>query len=140
MRGPLGVAILALMLLSPPAVGYQLRVDDAWIRHLPAAAPVRAGYLTLFNPLSQPVRIVAAHSPDFAAVEFHHSVMRDGMMAMQQLAELEVGPAAALRLEPGGLHLMLLHPAEPGKPGETRRISLEYDDGTVQVLVFEIRE
>lgn len=133
------VALLGLTLIAFPAAALELRVDDAWIKQLPPTVPVRAGYLVLFNPLPEPVRIVAAHSPDFAAVEFHRSVMRDGMMAMEQMKELEVGAGAELRLEPGGLHLMLMQPVEPGEPGETRRIKFEYDDGSVQELVFEIR-
>ena len=134
MNVPVHAAILALVLLSAPAAAVELRVDEAWIRHLPPTVPVRAGYLTLFNPLARPVRIVAARSADFAAVEFHRSVMRDGSMSMQQLLELEVDPGTTLRLEPGGLHLMLMQPVAPGKTGETRRITLEYDDGSGQVV------
>ena len=138
MRILIRIAILALF--SLPAAAAELRVDEAWIKHLPPTVPVRAGYLTLFNPSSREIRIVAARSADFGAVEFHRSIMRDGMMTMEQLKQLEVGAGAGLRLEPGGLHLMLMQPVEPGKPGETRAITLEYDDGSVQELVFEIRD
>ena len=129
-----------LILVCSPATALELRADEAWIKHLPPTVPVRAGYLTLTNPHSETVNIVAAQSSDFAAVEFHRSVMRDGMMAMEQQADLELGAGATLRLEPGGLHLMLMQPAEAGKPGETRRITFEYHDGSKQEFVFEIRE
>ena len=132
--------IPALLLISSAAGALELQVEAAWIKQLPATLPVRAGYMTLLNPHDRAVRIVAARSDDYAAVEFHRSVMRDGMMSMQKLEVLEVGAGASLRLEPGGLHLMLLQPVEPGKPGESRRISIEYEDGSLQELIFEIRD
>ena len=133
-------SLLALMLLSAPAGAAELRVDDAWIKHLPASVPVRAGYMTLFNPLDRSVTIVSARSDDFASVEFHRSLMQDGMMRMEQLPLLEVEAGSLLRLEPGGLHLMLMQPINPGSPGETLRISLDYEDGSSQELLFEIRD
>lgn len=140
MKSSLRNSLLALLLLSAPAGAAELRVDDAWIKHLPASVPVRAGYMTLFNPLDRGVTIVAARSDDFASVEFHRSFMQDGMMRMEQLQLLQVDAGASLRLEPGGLHLMLMQPVNPGSPGDTRRISLEYDDGSVQELAFEVRD
>ena len=132
--------ICTLVLLALPAGAAELRVEDAWIKHLPASVPMRAGYATLFNPTSRSVKIVAAHGDGFASVEFHQSTMQDGMMRMQQLPLLEIDAGSSLRLEPGGIHLMLMQPAEPGAPGETRRITFEYDDGTAQQLVLEIRK
>jgi copper(I)-binding protein len=139
-RLSLSAATLVLVLMPTQSGAVELRVDDAWIKQLPPSVPVRAGYMTLFNPLDRSVRIVAAHSDEFAAVEFHLSVMQDGMMHMQQVPLLEVEAGAFLRLEPGALHLMLMQPAEAGSPGEVRRISLEFDDGSMQELEFEIRE
>ena len=109
------------------------------IKNLPAAVPVRAAYMTLHNPTTSQQRIVALHSEAFASVEIHHTVMQDGMMRMQQLPDLSIAAGETVQLAPGGLHLMLIQPAEPTEPGQTHRIEIEFDDGSRQQLQLMVK-
>jgi copper(I)-binding protein len=62
---------LLLLFLAPVSAFAELDISDAWIKNLPAAVPVRAGYMTIHNPQSHAVSIVALRSESFASVELH---------------------------------------------------------------------
>jgi len=129
---------LALLI---PATGFaQLEFSDAWIKNLPPPVPVRAGYMTIHNPQSRAISIVEIHSDAFASVEIHLTRMQDGMMRMDPVPNLTIVPGETVQLAPGGLHLMMMQPVEPTQPGEVRRITLEYNDGSRQTLELTVRK
>ena len=118
----------------------ELEISDGWIKHLPAAVPVRAGYVTLSNPGTGTRTIVGISSDGFASVEIHRSVQADGMMRMQRVEALAIEPGETVQLTPGGLHLMLMQPLVPTEPCETRRIEIEFADGSRQSLQLTVRK
>ncbi|MDH3218570.1 MAG: copper chaperone PCu(A)C [Gammaproteobacteria bacterium] len=132
--------LLALLMIIPLAALADLEISDAWIKNLPASVPVRAGYLTLRNLTKKSVTIVGAISPGFASVEIHRSVSQDGMARMEAVPKLQIEGGTTVRLEPGGLHLMMMQPAQPTSPGELYRITFEYADGSRQSLQMEVRK
>jgi copper(I)-binding protein len=136
----LSLPLLLLALLIPASAFAELDVSDARIKNLPPTVPVRAGYMTLHNPGPQSVTIAAVQSDAFASVEIHRSYMQDGMMRMDQVDGLTIEPGATVRLAPGGLHLMMMQPAEATKPGDSIEIVLKFDDGTGQRLTLEVVE
>jgi len=131
--------VLPVLLLLPSLARAELVIEDAWIKNLPPSVPVRAGYMTLTNPDARSVKIVALRGNDFSRIEIHRSAMRDGVMRMERLPELEVGAGESLRLAPGGLHLMM-YPLEPTRPGETYRIGIEFGDGSIRTVEMTVRK
>ncbi len=132
--------LLLLALLLPASAFAGLEISDARIKNLPPTVPVRAGYMTLHNPGQQAVTIVAVQSDAFASVEIHRSYMHDGMMRMDQVDSLMIAPGATLQLAPGGLHLMMMQPAEATRPGDRIEILLQFEDGSGQRLTLEVVE
>ena len=130
--------LACLMILPTSALG-ELLVSDAWIRHLPPGAPVRAGYLVLENRQTSAVTIVAITSPAFAGIEIHRTIEQDGMMRMQRLTRLEVPAQSSLRLAPGGLHLMMT-PLEPTTPGMQIPVRLVLADGHEIEIEMTVRK
>ncbi len=130
--------ILFLALLFPASAYAELELSDAWIKNLPPPVPVRAGYLTIHNPNTRAVSIVEIHSESFASVEVHQTLMQDGMMRMEQVENLTIAAGETVQLAPGGLHLMMMQPVQPTRPGEIHRITIEYDDGSRQNLELTV--
>ncbi|HKK02499.1 MAG TPA: copper chaperone PCu(A)C [Gammaproteobacteria bacterium] len=87
-------------------------VTDAWVRRVPPAARMTAGYLRIHNPGPEPVAIIGAGSPFFGSVEMHGTITVDGMSRMREHERLEVPAGETLSFEPGGLHLMLMQARE----------------------------
>ena len=132
--------LLFLAFLAPTVSLAELDISDAWIKNLPPSVPVRAGYMTLHNAQSKTQRIVAVHSENFASVEIHQTLMQDGMMRMEQVPGLQIEPGETVHLAPGGLHLMMMQPAQPTRPGEVHRIEIEFEDGSRQSLQMTVRK
>jgi len=132
--------VIFLAMLMPAICGAELAVSDAWIKNLPPAVPVRAGYLRIHNPSAIPVSIVAIRSEAFARVEIHQTVARDGMMSMEAIPELTIGAGESIRLAPGGLHLMMMQPLTATRVGDRLEIILSLDDGNELRLPMTVKK
>ena len=99
---------------------------------------MRAAYLTLQNNTGTPIQITSAASPDFDRVEFHESIVENDIARMRPVAVLIIEPNAELVLERGGLHLMLMRPADGAATRE--RIRLDFFDGDRLVISVSVRQ
>jgi hypothetical protein len=121
-RRALAAAAIALALgfapgcaRAPDADG-PLRVTDARIRTPVPGQDKTAAYLTIENTGAAPFVLTSVASPRARAIEIHE-IRRDGdRVQMRRIPELTIGPGATVRLEPGGLHLMVFGVAEPLEP------------------------
>jgi copper(I)-binding protein len=132
--------LLILLLILPGSAIAELDIHNAWIKNLPPAVPVRAGYMTIRNTQANALGIVAIRSDAFASVEIHRTIAADGMMRMEAVPTLVIEPDATVQLAPGGLHLMMMNPAEPTKPGDVLQIVIEFDDGSTQDLNMTVKK
>lgn len=128
-----------LLLLVYGTVSAELEIRDAWIKNLPPTVPVRAGYLTLANPHSKPIKIISVESAAFASIEIHQTVEHNGMMSMDRVEQLTIDAHSSLQLAPGGLHLMMMMPQQEMRPGDWITVSISYDDGSRQELKMKVR-
>ncbi|NGX16945.1 copper chaperone PCu(A)C [Wenzhouxiangella sp. XN24] len=104
-------------------------ISDAWIRRVPPAAHMTAGYLSISNPGAEPLVIVGVESPAFGSVELHGTIMTDGVARMREQEAVTVAPGDTVRFEPGGLHLMLMQPTDGVPTSGTVPMTLLLEDG-----------
>jgi copper(I)-binding protein len=124
---------LSLTVAAAPAAAAPPTVTDAWIRATPPGAVTAAAYLTITCG-SAADRLVDVATPAARAVELHTNVVEGGVQRMVRLAELTLPAGEAVRLEPGGLHLMLIDLAKPLVPDTTVVLSLRFEEaGTVEI-------
>lgn len=118
---------------APVATPSGPTITDAWVRQVPPAARMTAGYLRVANPGPEPLVIVGAESPLFGSIEMHGTIMEDGVARMRHQDTVTVGPGEVLSFEPGGLHLMLMQ-AINGIPasGEIELALLLADGGRLE--------
>jgi len=129
-----------LLLILPGSAIAELDIHKAWIKNLPPAVPVRAGYMTIRNTQANAVSIIAIRSDAFTSVDIHRTIAEDGMMRMEPVPTLVIEPNSSVQLAPGGLHLMMMNPAEPTKPGDVLQIVIELDDGSTQSLNMTVKK
>lgn len=95
--------------------------------------------MTIYNPLDVPTTVVSIHSDAFASIEIHQTIEQDGLMRMEPVPKLNIEAESAVQLAPGGLHLMMMQPSQPTKPGDQIRITIRLDDGSEQVLNMTVK-
>ena len=112
-----------------------LTIEAAWTRATPGAARTGAGYLTVTNHGAAADRLIGGQAPFAERVEIHTVEMTDGVMKMRELADgLTIPPGETVVLKPGGYHIMFLDLREPLSAGETRTVTLTFDEaGSVEV-------
>jgi len=102
---------------------------DGWVRLLPVAMPMTAGFGRIENRCPTPVTIVGASSTAFGDVSLHETRVVDGVSRMRGVSELIVPANGTMTLEPGGLHLMLMQPRAPLQAGSRIEIDFALEGG-----------
>jgi periplasmic copper chaperone A len=120
---------LACAFISSAAT-LDIRVEDAWIRWLPANLPA-AGYFTLVNTGNRAEVLLGASSVDFRDVSLHQSRNNAGTMEMRPVDRIVIDPHSSMRLQDAGYHLMLMQPNRTLKPGDRVTMVLRFEGGTV---------
>ena len=117
-------------------------VGDPWVRATRGTddPSMTAAFMTLDNPGTEDLALVAASSPVADAAELHEMAVVDGTRVMRPVAggiPLEAGRGKLL--EPGGYHVMLLGLRQPLAPGDEVDLTLEFSDGTTEQLTVPVK-
>ena len=135
------LAVLLLLAMSARSSDYKagdLAITDPWSRPTPPIASVGAVYFSITNAGRKADRLLAIGSPIARQAEIHESRVVNGTVEMRPVEWIECPPGATVRIEPGGLHVMLLGLTHPLAAGTTFPLSLRFRDAgsvTVQVAV-----
>lgn len=106
-----------------------LHIHDPWIRETPPNAKVLAAYMVIENHTNKSFTIISASSVVFKKIEIHQSSVSDGMMRMEEKPTLTIKAKQKIRLEPGGIHLMLFNPRKALRQGDTVEIFFQLKSG-----------
>jgi periplasmic copper chaperone A len=120
-----------------------LTIDNPWAKPSLKGVPNGAAYMTITNSGEMDDTLLAATAEVSNAVELHTMSMTDGVMRMRQLEGGVPLPAGeTVKLEPGGLHVMLIGLKQPLTEGQTLPLTLTFEEaGTLEVeLAIEERE
>ena len=109
-----------------------LRVQ-AWARATPPGSAVGGAYLTIRNPGSAD-RLLKVLTAASERTEIHRTSMADGQMQMREVGALDIPANSEVKLESGGMHLMLVGLKKPLREGESVPLTLQFAQaGTLQV-------
>lgn len=129
-----GAAVLA----RPGLAADTLKVDEARVVATVPGQTVAAAYLTLESP--KDARVVSAESDVAESVQFHAMSMQGDVMRMRRLETLDLPAGRALRLAPGGIHMMLTGLRAPLRPGGAvvLRLTLAESGGASRVVTLRL--
>ena len=115
-----------------------IRVSDAWARATVKTARSAVAYLSVENSGATGDTLVAVSTPVAGHVALHTHISEGDIMRMSPVQLIEIGPRAKVRLEPGGLHLMLTQLKGPLAEGARFPLTLRFEKAgevTVEVAV-----
>jgi len=133
-----GGAVLAAAAQAQPA-----SVKDAWVRAPAPGQKVVGVYMEIVSRTN--AALVAVASPLAARAELHSMALEDGVMKMRPLERIELPAGTAVKLAPGGLHIMLIDLKQPLQRGEKVPVTLtvlQLDSGSRSALTVraEVRD
>lgn len=129
--------VIAALLFSAQAFAGGVTVDGAWAR---ATAPGQAnGSVGMIITSQQDARLIAVSSSASANSEIHTMTMDNGVMKMRQTEDLPLPANQAVKLGPGGEHLMLMGLKKPLREGDTVPLTLtvQYADKRMEKIVVK---
>ncbi len=105
------------LLAAATAAAAQTTVSDAWVRGTVAQQTTTGLFATLTSKGGG--TLIEASSPVAGVVEIHEMSMHGDVMKMRALSNgLPLPAGKAVKLEPGGYHIMLMGLKKPLAPGE----------------------
>lgn len=134
------ITLALLLIFTSFAASAELMVSNTWIREAPPNAKVLAGYMDLMNHGDKAITITADVSDDFERIEIHDMSMDKGMMKMKKLDTLEIPPHGTVKLQPGGMHMMLINPKKRLRDGDQAMIAIKLDNGERKELLVKVKK
>jgi len=92
----------------------------------PLAADEGSAYFTIRNEGTSADTLLRIETPWAKSATLHDEVMAGQSMRMEALTQIEIPPAGAVTLKPGGKHLMIMEFSHSPKPGEILPLTLEF--------------
>jgi hypothetical protein len=104
-----------------------VRIVDPWSRATPGAARTGVAFMEIRTVAGASDRLIGARSGTAAAVEVHSHAEEAGVMRMRRVDGVPIPEGQAVRLEPGGYHLMLIGLTKPLRQGETIMLTVIFE-------------
>lgn len=144
-RLPLALALAASLIAGwsgPGLRAHQIHAGAIMVIH-PIARPNLPNrpmvvYMAIANDGDRPDRLLKASAPGFDAAEFHASAMQGATMTMRPAGAVDLPPHEVVRLEPGGVHIMLFGARTLYRPDDMFPMVLSFEkagDVRIDVLV-----
>ncbi|MCX7684041.1 MAG: copper chaperone PCu(A)C [Acetobacteraceae bacterium] len=124
---------------APPAArAGDIAIASPWTRAAGANAN-GAGFMLLSNTGSAPDRLVSAASPAARVVELHTHIREGEVMRMRPVPDIPIPPGETVRLQPGGLHVMLIGLTRPLERGQQVPLTLRFERGGEVTVLLEVQ-
>ena len=133
------IALFSLATLGSAFAEADIKITDAWVRSAPPTLKVHGAYFTLHNSGTTDIEITSIESPAYEFGELHISKVENGVAVMQKLVNIKVKSGKMLKLEPGGLHTMLINPKKPLGLGDKIPLILKLANGKTFSFEAEVK-
>lgn len=122
------LTIAAIFALVAAAHAADIVIEGAFARA--SATPMAktgAAYFTIVNKGDAADRLIAAETDVAGMTMLHENRVVDGVASMVHVDSIDVPAQAQVKLEPKGLHVMMMDLKGPLKKGEQLRLTLTFD-------------
>lgn len=131
--------LFVALALPASAQNFQLGalvIGQPWSRPTAPGMPMGVAYLSITNTGRRADALIAASTPVAARVEMHRTTISAGVARMRPVESIDLAPGATVRIEPGGMHLMLVDLKAPLQAGTRVPLELTFRDaGSIRVQV-----
>ena len=134
------VAIAVVGFLTTPCAlaAQSVEVKEAWIRGTVPGQKATGAFMELTS--KRLARLVAVASPAASVVEIHNMKMEGGVMKMFAVNGVDLPANRAVRLAPGGYHVMMQDLKQTLKAGDRVPLKLTFEmaDKTRETLELNV--
>ncbi len=111
-----------LMIFNP---GDDIVIKDQWMR--PGAEQMTTAlYFTLENNGSEADTLYAVETDIAKMVQLHETYSNGDVMGMREIGKIIIEPESSVKLEPGGMHIMVMRLKRDIKKGDEIEFKLHF--------------
>jgi periplasmic copper chaperone A len=114
----------------------QVKVEGAWARPTVPGQQGGGGFVTLTSPAGD--RLVGGSTSVAQRFELHTMAMKGDVMEMRQVEAIELPAGKAVKLEPGGLHVMFIGLKQALPLGSKVPVTLKFEKAGEVKVEFEV--
>jgi len=129
---------VSVAMASEQVVG-DLKLTAPWIRASVPGQVNGAGYIQIDNKAAQADRLISATTNGVSRVELHTIITDNGVAKMREVPGIDVPANGAVKLMPGGFHIMFLGLTAPFKADTTVPVTLKFEKAGEVKVDFEIK-
>lgn len=118
----LGALIAAPAVSTPGFAAEAVTVGNAWARATAPGQKTAGAYMELVSATD--ATLVGVETPVAARAKLHSMSMDGGVMRMRALERVDLPARKAVKLAPGGVHVMLVDIKQPLKAGDKVPLTL----------------
>ena len=90
-------------------------------------------YMTIVNKADNLITFRNVHSPEFEHAEIHENTLENGISRMRRLDKVIISEGDSAIFKAGGMHIMLVGPAEDMVVGSYVTLQMRHDYGELKV-------
>ena len=132
------------VLLTSSAIAEQssaIVIESAQARPNPPVVPNGAAYMTITNTAAEADRLLTISGEIARTIQLHETSNTQGVMKMQHLNEgIAIAADATIKLEPGGLHIMLMGLQDALKPGNSFPLTLHFANAGAVTVNIQVKD
>ena len=117
-----------------------VEVSNAYVNSMPPGVNITAGFFEIKNIGKVSITLDNISSPMVEKIELHRTENVDGKMTMRKITALVIGASEKVKLEHGGIHLMLWGLDKSLIQGGNIPLSLTFANGLVIKTQAELRD
>ena len=123
--------VFGALLAASTLMVADISLDNVRARDTKPGTNNSAIFMNIKNASNADAKLVGVHSSVCKSTEIHTHKMENGMMAMVQVEDAVIPKNGETKLEPGGLHIMLMDLNKPIKDGDKVDLELKFSNGEV---------
>jgi len=124
-----------LMIFNP---GDDIVIKDQWIR--PGAEKMATAlYFTLENNGSEADTLYAIETDIAKMIQIHETYSNGDVMGMREIGEIIIEPESSVKLEPGGMHIMVMRLKRDIKIGDEIDFTLYFRNADKITITAEAK-
>lgn len=125
------------LILFPIPVQAQIQIHNPSLRTVPSENAFGTVFVTLINIGSKDRILLNARSEAADVTELHDQFKEDGLIKMRRLDRVVIPADSSIKLESGGMHIMLFGPKKKLKANDKVKITLDFYDNE-EVIFYAI--
>lgn len=132
--------ILIICMFVVLSYSADIEVKDAIISAPPPFSRLTSGFMTIHSKLKKDIKLIKIKSDIAYDTEVHKMEMKDGMMMMYPVTDINISAQSSTSFQAGVRHIMFIDLKEKLKVNDKKKVKLFFSNGKKIDAWFDVKK